>query len=124
MKSSGTLCKTFVSLWILLLTLAACSATPGNKKDQATIATPPVPQIHVVEIIQMKFFPAEFVAKKGDTVIFVNHDLVAHDVTEETKKAWSSSPMQSEQTWKLKVTGSVNYYCSLHPVMKGSIVVE
>ena len=28
--------------------------------------------------------------QKGDTVVWINHDIVAHDVTEETGKAWTS----------------------------------
>ena len=75
-------------------------------------------------ISAMKFFPAELKVKKGDKVVFVNHDLVTHDVTEETKKAWSSSPMATNQTWVLIAMESADYFCSIHPVMKGKIIVE
>ncbi len=80
--------------------------------------------MHSVEITQMKFYPAELRVKKGDKVVFVNHDLVTHDITEESKKVWSSSPLVTDQTWILVVTESVNYFCSIHPVMKGKIIVE
>ena len=114
-----------VSCWFLLLMILGGCASPSETKPQpgATIDEPK-PAIHSVEITQMKFFPAELKVKKGDKVVFVNHDLVTHDITEETKKAWSSSPLATDQTWTTIVSESAGYFCSIHPVMKGKIIVE
>ncbi len=84
----------------------------------------PAPKLHTVEIKQMKFQPAELVVQKGDTVLWINNDIVAHDVTEESSKAWTSSLMPVGQSWSLVVTQSVDYYCSIHMVMKGKLVVQ
>jgi plastocyanin len=104
--------------------LGGCASPSETKPQPGTTIDEPKPAIHSVEITQMKFYPAELKVKKGDKVIFVNHDLVTHDITEESKKEWSSSPLATDQTWVLVVTGSVNYFCSIHPVMKGKIIVE
>src|SRR4030095_12829157 len=107
-----------------LLILNSCSS--GEERD-ATVSAPveeKKPEMHAIEMSQMKFDPAELKVKKGDKVVFVNHDMVAHDVTEQSTKAWNSSPMAEGQTWILVATETVDYYCSLHPVMKGKIVVE
>ena len=109
---------------LLLFLLEACSSPADKKTEPVKTVEKTKPTMHVVEIIQMKFYPAELKVKKDDKVVFVNHDLVTHDVTEESKKAWSSSPLTTDQTWILEVKESVNYYCSIHPVMTGSIVVE
>lgn len=103
----------------------ACSSVQEKeaiKKDNVKEEDKPL--MHIVEINKMKFEPAEIKVNKGDRVVFVNRDLVAHDVTEQSKKNWSSSPLTTDQNWVLVVTESVNYYCSLHVVMKGKIVVE
>ena len=90
----------------------------------ATETEKPVPKLHTVEIKQMKFQPAELVVQKGDTVVWINNDIVAHDVTEESSKAWTSSLMPVGQSWSLVVTQSADYYCSIHMVMKGKLVVQ
>lgn len=79
---------------------------------------------YIVEIKDMKFQPAELVVHTGDTVVWINKDIVAHDVTEEPAKAWASSPLATGQSWSLVVTKSANYYCSIHVVMKGKLIVE
>lgn len=83
-----------------------------------------MPRTYTVEIKQMKFQPAELVVQKGDTVVWINNDIVAHDVTEESIKAWTSSLMPVGQSWSLVVTQSADYYCSIHVVMKGKLVVQ
>src|SRR5689334_23003779 len=83
-----------------------------------------VPKLHTVEIKQMKFQPAELIVQKGDTVIWINNDIVAHDVTEQSNKEWTSSLMPVGQSWSLVVTQSADYYCSIHVVMKGKLIVE
>ena len=79
---------------------------------------------HTVEIKQMKFEPAEIKVRKGDQVRWINKDITNHDVTEQTKKTWASSPLSTGQSWTLVVTESADYFCNLHQVMKGKITVE
>lgn len=79
---------------------------------------------HTVEIKQMKFNPAELQISKGDTVVWVNKDIVAHDVTEESAKKWTSSIIPSNTSWQMVVTQSSDYYCSIHVVMKGKLIVK
>jgi plastocyanin len=79
---------------------------------------------HTVEIKQMKFQPNELKLHKGDTVLWINKDITDHDVTEETKKAWTSSKLPIGKSWSKVVEESANYFCSLHVVMKGKLIVE
>jgi plastocyanin len=72
----------------------------------------------------LKFQPAELVVKKGDTVVWVNKDIVAHDVTQEPGNAWRSPALATGQSWSLIVAESANYYCSIHVVMKGKLLVQ
>ena len=108
-----------------LIFICSCSA-PSEKKPPSTDTEKQEPksEIYTVEIAGMKFVPAEIKAKKGDQVVFVNRDIVAHDVTEETAKKWTSSILQNGGYWTLIVSESSNYYCSIHTVMKGKVIVE
>src|SRR3954451_21774910 len=96
--------------------LLLCCATPEERIVNK-------PRAHTVRIRQMQFQPAELTANTGDTVVFVNEDMVAHDVTEEASKAWASGPMATGSSWKMIVTEDANYFCSIHVVMKGKIKV-
>ena len=124
MKSDKMRIINYALVFASLVIFESCSS--GSEKSSAESAPleEKKPEMHAIEMAQMKFNPAELKVKKGDKIVFVNHDIVAHDVTEESKKAWNSSPMADGQTWILVATETVNYYCSLHPVMKGKIVVE
>jgi plastocyanin len=82
------------------------------------------PDVYTVEIKDMKFQPEELTVKKGDTVIWVNHDIVTHCVTEEKTKAWTSANIAAGKSWKMVVKDSADYYCAIHQVMKGKINVE
>jgi plastocyanin len=83
-----------------------------------------IPKVHTVEIKQMKFQPAELIVQKGDTVVWINNDIVDHDVTEELSNAWTSSLIPVGKSWSLVVTQSSNYFCSIHVVMKGTLTVQ
>lgn len=100
------------SIIVAAALLNGCSST--NKK----------PKTYTVEIKDMKFVPDDITVSKGDTILWVNKDMMAHDVTEQVSKAWSSSPIPAGGSWKMEVTGDADYYCSIHEVMKGKIELK
>ena len=79
---------------------------------------------HTVVIRQMKFEPAELKLHKGDTVLWINKDITDHNVTEEVGKKWTSSKILVNKSWSMVVKQSDDYYCSIHLVMKGKLLVE
>lgn len=81
-------------------------------------------RVDTVIISDMKFQPEEIKVHKGNIVIWINKDLVAHCVTETKSQAWTSSTIPPDGSWKMTVTQSSNYYCAIHPVMKGKIVMK
>ncbi|WP_214226744.1 plastocyanin/azurin family copper-binding protein [Pedobacter sp. B4-66] len=82
------------------------------------------PKVYTVEIKDMKFMPDDITVKQGDTVVWINRDMMAHDVTEEGEKRWTSSLIPPGSSWKKEITSTANYYCSIHVVMKGKIRVQ
>ncbi len=93
--------------------LGSCSSPSAGKAHKT----------HTVEIRAMQFQPSELTVTSGDTVLFLNKDLVVHNVTEANKKAWASAPLEPTQTFQKVITETAEYFCSYHPAMKGKIVV-
>ena len=76
-----------------------------------------------VTIDKLVFAPADLNAKVGDTIEWVNKDVLAHTATA-TNGAWNvvTGPTQSGRV-VLKKAGAVDYFCKYHPNMKGRVVV-
>ncbi|QND59627.1 cupredoxin domain-containing protein [Mesorhizobium huakuii] len=75
-----------------------------------------------VTIDKLVFSPATVDAKIGDTIEWVNKDVIAHTAT--VKGGWEVmiAPKKSASL-TLKAAGAVNYFCRFHPNMKGRLVV-
>jgi plastocyanin len=108
--------KQLISLIAVPMLLIGCSPSSGSQDNRR--------QKHTIEIAQMKFVPAELVVQPGDTVVFVNHDIVTHDITEAGSKEWTSSLLPADEQWTFVATKSADYYCSLHPTMTGKIIIR
>jgi plastocyanin len=126
MKNILTRRTGIICMLLSVLILNSCSSAPKENAppETDTVKEENKPATHTVEMIKMTFQPGVIKVKRGDRIVFVNHDMLTHDITEESRKAWTSSPLPTDQTWILTVTESSGYYCSLHPVMKGNIIVE
>ena len=76
-----------------------------------------------VTIDKLVFVPAEVTAKVGDTVEWINKDILAHTATA-TNGDWNVA-IAPKQTARLvvKKPGNVDYFCKYHPNMKGRMVV-
>lgn len=115
-----------VLIYVSLLAAIAMGCG-GSQNDPAATSSDNVqnvPQRHVVEISQMKFVPDVLSVNKGDTIVWINKDMVDHDVTEEATHSWTSSKIPAGGSWEMIATKSEAYFCSLHVVMKGKIVVD
>lgn len=104
-----------------IIIFVSCSTPEERRKVNQE---EPVSKSHVVTIQQMKFSPAEVFANKGDTIIWINRDIVDHNVTEEANKEWSSSTLPTGKSWNMIATKSSDYLCTIHPVMKGKLTVK
>ncbi|MBF8456909.1 cupredoxin domain-containing protein [Kaistella sp. G5-32] len=94
-----------------------------NSKTSSTESADSKAEDHLVTIENMKFNPASITVKKGEKVTFVNKDIVAHNATE-INKLWASPLLQNGQSWTFTPDKTSDYYCSVHLVMKGKIIVN
>ncbi len=76
-----------------------------------------------VTIDKLAYTPAEVNAKVGDTVEWINKDALVHTATA-TNGDWNVNiPASQSGQVVMKKPDAADYYCKLHPNMKGRVVV-
>ncbi len=83
------------------------------------------PQTHTVTIEGMRFHPEALTVPPGDTIVWVNRDLVPHTATSEAGH-FDSQTIQADESWTYTaaVAGDFPYVCAFHPAMKGTLRVR
>jgi plastocyanin len=69
------------------------------------------------------FSPADASAKVGDTIEWINKDILAHTATARNGDWDVTMPPKKTVTLVLKKAGTIDYYCRFHPNMKAVITV-
>lgn len=79
----------------------------------------------MVRIDNFTFIPDRFVVRAGETVTWVNEDDIPHAVAA-TDKTFRSRALDTDDKYSFTFTspGVYEFFCSLHPHMKATIVVE
>jgi len=107
---------------------AAMAASPGLRAAPAGPASQGATQASAaieVKIDNFTFAPERIVVKAGTTVTWINEDDIPHTVAS-SRKLFKSKTLDTEDkfTFTFTTPGDYEYFCSLHPHMTGTIVVE
>ena len=76
------------------------------------------------------YTPSKIVIKQGNSVTWVNEDVAFHSVTsgyyDEPSEIFDSGYLDPEEsfTFIFENIGTYDYFCTLHPWMKGQVIVE
>ena len=76
-----------------------------------------------ISMENLVFAPAEASAKVGDTIEWVNQDIVAHTATARNGDFDVTIPPKKTVTLVLKKAGTIDYYCRFHPNMKAVLTI-
>jgi amicyanin len=78
-----------------------------------------------VKIDNFTFSPPKLTIKAGTAVTWTNEDDIPHTVASATK-AFKSKALDTDDSYSFTFAtpGTYDYFCSLHPHMTGTIVVE
>ena len=97
------------------LPLAALIILPGQARN-APVA---------VSIDNFTFNPQKLTVKAGTTVTWTNKDDIPHAIAAVSKQ-FKSKTLDTDDAYSFTFTtpGSYEYFCSLHPHMTGTVVVE
>ena len=79
-----------------------------------------------VKITGMRFEPATVTVARGDTVVWVNDDPVAHTVTSRDAGRFDSQSIGPGERWRheFSTAGRFAYACAFHPTMQATLIVK
>ena len=105
--------------------------TPAKYLEETVVylkgapASGKAPETKSMDQKAMTFLPHVLVVAQGDTVTFLNHDNVAHNVYSPDNESYNlGSFKQNEQrSYKFQKEGAYTQLCSLHPEMLAFIFV-
>jgi plastocyanin len=78
-----------------------------------------------VAVDNFSFTPKEITVAAGTTITWINHDDVPHTVVS-TDKKFRSKALDTDDQFSFTFTdaGTYAYFCSVHPIMTGKIIVK
>lgn len=105
--------------------LATMSCGNGNVGEESSTEVSDTGVTHYISIIGMSYVPDTLTVSIEDEVIWVNEDFLSHDVSSiDEPKTKTSGLMNPGDTYSLKIMEEYDYLCSLHPTMKGVILID
>jgi plastocyanin len=107
-----------IATWLAALAVALCIVGLGAS-DRAD------PKTHTVTIEGMRFQPDVLTVSRGDTIVWVNRDLVPHTATSKAGD-FDSKTIRADESWKYVAAtkGDFAYICTFHPAMKATLRVR
>ena len=104
---------------VMVAALLLSAATPGSA------AKAPQPTSAEVKVDNFSFGPASLTVAVGTTVTWTNRDDIPHTVVS-TDKVFKSKVLDTDEKFSFTFdkAGTYPYFCSIHPKMTGSVVVQ
>ena len=112
--------------WIAVPALLCLAALLLNGLGIASARSGDQQAVRVAVVIEnYAFEPDPVSVKVGTTVVWTNRDEVLHTVVS-NDKLFSSPELEVNKSFQytFKKPGTFAYFCSLHPEMKGKVVVK
>jgi plastocyanin len=94
----------------------ACNHRAAGAPSEATIT-----------IDNFTFTPAMITVAAGTRVVWINHDDIPHEVVgADDPRALKSPPLDTNDQFAFVFTkaGTYKYFCGLHPMMQGTVLVR
>ena len=112
--------KTFLMALLVLAILAAGCTQPAAQPPGNTTAST---RGASVMITSFSFEPSTITVPKGATVTWTNQDPVAHTITGADFDSGSIGPGKTYSR-TFDRAGTYEYHCTIHPGMKGTVMVQ
>jgi plastocyanin len=98
---------------VLLIAASVCGLASARAEDA------------MVKIDNFTFAPSTLTVKAGTNVTWRNEDDIPHTIAS-SARLFKSKALDTDDSFSFTFNdaGSYEYFCSLHPHMKGTIVVE
>jgi plastocyanin len=104
---------------VMVATLLLSAGSPGSSANTAE------PASAEVKVDNFSFGPATLTVAVGTTVTWTNRDDIPHTVVS-TDKVFKSKVLDTDEKFSFTFSkaGTYPYFCSIHPKMTGSVVVQ
>lgn len=131
--------RVLVTIAFSLLAVTACGSDDATSSD--SMATPDTPMTTdnvdaidtpgaqaSVGLKDSRFDPTDIEISAGDTVTFTNNDPFNHTITSATESSieFDSGDIGQDVTFEqtFDTAGNYDYFCQIHPAMRGTITVS
>jgi len=104
---------------VMVATLFLSAGSPGSSANTAE------PASAEVKVDNFSFGPATLTVAVGTTVTWTNRDDIPHTIVS-TDKVFKSKVLDTDEKFSFTFSkaGTYPYFCSIHPKMTGSVVVQ
>jgi len=104
---------------VMVATLLLSAASPRSS------AKTPQPVTAEVKVDNFSFGPATLTVAVGTTVTWTNRDDIPHTIVS-NDKVFKSKVLDTDEKFSFTFSkaGTYPYFCSIHPKMTGSVVVQ
>lgn len=110
---------------VLLCAVAAIAVTAFFADPSANAgSTQRQPADHLIEITGFKFLPARLEVRPGDTITWINNDIIPHTATARDG-SWTTKTIGKGEKQGITVKPGMapSYVCRFHPAMRAQIVI-
>jgi YVTN family beta-propeller protein len=92
----------------------------------APVAAAPQNQAVALSIAKFAFVPATITVSAGQSITWTNTDPVAHTATSDDRTTWDSGALSPNATFSATISqpGTYEYHCTIHPFIRGTVVVQ
>jgi len=108
--------RSLIKLTVLFSTVGFWSSLAAHDENQTSVT---------VVIKDFKFAPESIHVRTGDTITFINEDIVPHTATA-IDESWDTGNLATGESATITVTEEfeLQYFCVYHPMMKAVLVRE
>lgn len=126
-KTRGHRCRRLVGAGVAVMIIALTLVVAGCGGSTTTTGGPATSSAGGPQVIMknIAYIPSTLTIKVGQTVTWVNQDSTQHDVVA-NKGEFKSGLFNQGGTFSFTFTkaGTYPYYCSIHPNMTGTTIVQ
>ena len=117
--------RRLLPLALVILGLAACGGDDGGGAGASSSEACPSGSVQIA-MKDIKFDPEDSTATVGQDVCWINEDTIDHNAVDEEGGAFESELFGKGQTFTTTVdeAGKIDYVCTIHPGMTGTLTVE
>lgn len=111
--------------YVLSISAMLVAVLAGRQATTAAATAAPTVAGAEVKIDNFSFTPATLTVAAGTEVTWINRDDIPHTVVTDDK-AVKSKALDTDEKFSYTFTkpGTYSYFCSIHPKMKGTVVVQ